>query len=185
MAFAGRATIVAFAATTLLTAAAPAAVASDSPGSTASCVFDATIALDPGLPYAGPVNFTTVNETPGQIGHAALRCTQGKVNGAPVLADEVGGYRESGWTVGDCAEGSGQGVFEAWIPTTRGVQYVTGTFNLVYDGTPLIQGGLEGVGSEAGPGIQASFTYRPVIGSCTSADPLQTFRLHQEEFLYT
>jgi hypothetical protein len=167
-------------------AATPAVAATATSGGGASslayCQFVATIRLDPGLPYAGQVAFSTVDQNGAAAGHAAITCS-GWVRGYRVLDGVAGGYAESGWTVGDCAGGSGQGGYDAWIPTVRGVQHLTGGFSLSYDGTPLVAGEPEGTGTESGENIQARFWFRPTQGMCTAEMPLIEFALRQEEVL--
>lgn len=156
------------------------------PRSKAVCSVVGHLALDPGLPYAGPVDYTSVDELPADPGHLPLVCT-GRVNGVdvvPVDVDnqtvkgQVGSYTEWGFTEGDCRSGDGYGRYEAWVNTTAGVQYLTGDYRLHYDG-------LTADGYEVGDTIIAEFTFRPTVGSCQPGDPLREFLLDQDEVLYS
>jgi hypothetical protein len=167
-----------------VTAAGEAAAAPPGPRSKAVCSVVGHLALDPGLPYAGPVEYTSVDELPADPGHLPLVCT-GRVNGHdvvpvadPVVAGQVGSYTEWGWTEGDCRSGDGHGWYAAWVNTTAGVQYLTGDYQLHYDG-------LAGDGYEVGDTIIAEFTFRPTAGSCQPGDPLLGFLLDQDEVLYS
>lgn len=162
--------------------------AESSTRSSASCRVQATLQLDPGLPVAdssSPVDFTSTEELLDEPGHAPIVCTKGRVNGVPVIPNKVGSYIEYGWTTGDCLAGSGIGTFHAWIPTMKGIQYVTGDFSLSYNGKPLSEGQPVGTGFETGDNINATFTFRPTKGTCQSTDPLKEFFLDQNETLYT
>lgn len=166
-------------------AAADTATSGGGAGSLAYCQVNGTIRLDdPGLPHEGQLGFRTLDTNGSTAGQATLHCT-GSVRGRRILADEPGGYAEYGWTIGTCAGGHGEGVYEAWIPTVRGVQYVTGAFDLTYDGTPLTQGEPEGTGTEAGQGFRARFWFGPTVGQCSAEQPLLEFSLRQEQVMVT
>ncbi len=145
------------------------AAAGSSTGSVAHCEFTANFVLDP-----GPV-------LPSEPGDVLVSCT-GKVNGAKVTGP--GSYIERGTIYdGTCAQGSGSGSFDAYIPTQKGVQHIKGQFYLQYVVDPTVV--PPGRGYEVGPSIYAEFEFTPTTGSCTVEDPLTGFVLDQWEYLYT
>ena len=165
-------------------AAGPAGAAAPGPRSKAVCSVVGHLALDPGLPSSEPVDFTSIDELPADPGHLPLVCT-GRVNGYdvvkvdnPVVKDQVGSYSEWGATEGDCNAGDGHGMYEAWILTTAGVQHLTGSYALHYDG-------VERDGHEIGETILATFTFTPILGRCEPEDRLREILLDQDEVLFS
>ncbi len=129
------------------------AAAGSSTGSVAHCEFTANFVLDPGPVFDAPrtFDFATVDELPSEPGDVLVSCT-GKVNGAKVTGP--GSYIERGTIYdGTCAQGSGSGSFDAYIPTQKGVQHIKGQFYLQYVVDPTVV--PPGRGYEVGPSIYA------------------------------